>query len=333
LAFVYPNRKEVSLNGGSAKSYATTLAYLKECKQREKNPLTGVPSHDIPLLRRERYPRGQAVAIALEEHRRRGMGNPGPHGVPPKIKERGVALGRLQEHLAKYPADRTASRNAVGWDYEIGVWPNRVEMAGFIRKQQQGTTKQWKPVVKLGETEGYSRPVSNPEYSDETQAAADLYESFHGTPSTGEVEYVETYDVPDIFAELGDLIELKVATIHGKDAVIAAPDPDGASLSDIVKLVSSPDGRQLYFLGGDQGLDLQKLGFAESEERHRMLIGVLYELTYQTKKKFHKLKTTQYYHGLGEETGNQPVLVYDPYNERMSVVGGDYHVKPEGIVN
>ena len=168
---------------------------------------------------------------------------------------------------------------------------------------------------------------------DDTTAAEALYEAFHGVPSTGETIYEEVHEVPDAFAELGQLIELKVATIHGKDITIAAPDPEGGDLSSVVKLASSPDGRQLYFIGGDQDIDLEAIGFTESEERHRMLIGVLYELTYRTKKAFHKLKTTDYYHQLGEDTKNQPMLVYNPYSERMGVVGGDYPVRPEGIVN
>jgi len=64
-----------------------------------------------------------------------------------------------------------------------------------------------------------------------------------------------------------------------------------------------------------------------------MAIGVLYELTYQTEKGFHKFKLTEYFHKLGEETGVQPYLIYDPNNKLLSISGGQYVVKPEGIIN
>jgi len=133
--------------------------------------------------------------------------------------------------------------------------------------------------------------------------------------------------------ELGDLTEMKVATLLGKEATICAPDPDRYDLHEIVKLASSPDGNQLYFLGGDQKLELDKLGFKNGEVKPHMFIGVLIEVTYRTRKGFDKFKLTDYYHGLGEETGNQPMLTYDHTNGLMSVVGGEYHVRDVGIVN
>jgi hypothetical protein len=64
-----------------------------------------------------------------------------------------------------------------------------------------------------------------------------------------------------------------------------------------------------------------------------MMIGVAYELTYQTEKGFQNFKLTDYYHKLGEETGVQPFLLYDPRNQLLSISGGQYQTKPEGIVN
>ena len=177
----------------------------------------------------------------------------------------------------------------------------------------------------------------NPE--PDTRAAEQLFEDFHGFPSTGETVYETVEWEPDSYGQLGDLVEIKVATIHGKDITVAAPDPATGDLASVVKLAGAEDPdepgtfKQLYFIGGNQGLDVTRMGFSSSEKRHHMLIGVLYELTYQTKKKFHKFKLTDYYHHLGEDTKNQPCLIYDPYSCRMAVVGGDYSIRPEGIVN
>ena len=128
---------------------------------------------------------------------------------------------------------------------------------------------------------------------------------------------------------------MKVATLHGKDVTITAPDSKRFDAHKIVKLggVVSDDGDQLYFVGGDQEIDVEKLGFKGAEVKPHMVIGVLYELTYLTRKGFDKFLPTNYYHHLGEDTGNQPMLVYDPVNKLMSVAGGEYRIKAEGIVN
>ena len=59
-------------------------------------------------------------------------------------------------------------------------------------------------------------------------------------------------------------------------------------------------------------------------------------MTYNTAK-FHLGKSDRkpgpYIHQMGEETGDQPELMYDTINERLSFVGGHYQVRPEGIVD
>lgn len=174
----------------------------------------------------------------------------------------------------------------------------------------------------------------NPE--GDSTAAADMYETFHGKPSTGAVDYAEEYFEPDAYAELGDLIELWVIPIHSrsdKAQKIEAANPDTANASDVVKLACSPDGTQLYFIGGDQGIDLSALGFESKETRQHMMLGVLCELTYRAKKGFHKFKLTDYFHRLGEESGNEPFLCYDPHSQKLTVVGGSYKVRDVGIVD
>lgn len=175
----------------------------------------------------------------------------------------------------------------------------------------------------------------NPDDSDISDARS-LYSDFHGEDSDGETEYVETLELPDNFVELGDLVSLRVITTHGKkpkDVTISAPDPDRHDAHEVVKLASAPDGKQLYFIGGNQSLELNKLDFNNDEIKPAMFIGVLCEVTYRTRKGFDKFKLTDYYHHLGEETGNEPILTYDETNNLMHVVGGAYKVKDVGIVN
>jgi hypothetical protein len=294
--------------------------WVDEDQLKHANPLTGVPSHDIPLEMRHGRSQQQAIAIALEEQRRRHPSKAYPRPNPYPVRWY-IQTGPAYHDRVDFREDQLKQANEFAQNLAN-------ETGKAVTRQEYGRTggSLFYPKTKRGK--------KNPEGDEsDTQAAAELYEQFHGVEPTGEVVYTETTEVPDSFAELGDLVELCVATVHGKDATIAAPDPEDGNLQTVVKLASSPDGRQLYLIGGDQSLDLEKLGFAESEERHHMLIGTLYQITYRTKKKFHKMRMTDYFHNLGEESGLQPALTYNPYNERMGITGGNYLVKPEGVVD
>jgi hypothetical protein len=158
--------------------------------------------------------------------------------------------------------------------------------------------------------------------------SAALYETFHQRAPERVEEYEENFHYHGWLAELGEMQEIKVALIYldpPKEAVIRF-DPG-------TKLGCSEDGRQLYMVGGDQSVDLKGLGFGKEWTRDYMLLGVLHELTYRTKKGFDKFKTIDYYHELGEDSGDCPVLAYDNLNQQLMIVGGKYVVKYEGIVN
>lgn len=168
------------------------------------------------------------------------------------------------------------------------------------------------------------------------EASAELYEEFHGKPSEQLTEYVYEEHEHDSLGQLGELISVTVLTTTGYEAKIDAPSIDGPA-NDVVQLCSSenvnPLKRQLYFIGGNQAIDVDALGFSEVDIKDLMVIGVLTQVEYCTQKKFHKFKPVDYYHELGEETGVQPILLYDPISQLMKVAGGAYEVKDVGIVN
>jgi len=155
--------------------------------------------------------------------------------------------------------------------------------------------------------------------------SAEMFEDFHGEPPSTVTEFNETEHYSDDLAKLGTLVELKVRTITGLEATLGF---NGSA----PELASTPDGRQLYFLGGDQSLDLDKLKMGGAKwERDFMVIGDLDELTYRTAKGFDHFKLSDYYHKLGEESGHMPTLIYDRMNQRLQVAGGRYHNEKSGI--
>lgn len=170
--------------------------------------------------------------------------------------------------------------------------------------------------------------------------AEQLFEKFHGREPSKILEYEEEVNYHGNLTELGDLAEIKVPTLTGLDVTLCflteeQRDSGQYPILEAVKLCSNELGDQLYFVGGDQSLPLSDLGMGEGTKwfRDSIIIGVLSELTYRTEKGFDKFQLTEYYHALGEETGEQPMLVYDTMNSRISVAGGQYKILPQGIVN
>ncbi len=196
-------------------------------------------------------------------------------------------------------------------DSRVGV-PDFQQLAQ--REAARTVTKEW--------AEENPGPRRNPE-----SAAATLYEKFHQTPSTEVVELAETIHEHDYLTTLGTLQTIKLHTLADKQVEIAFAD-------DRPYLCSNETGTQLYIAGGDQTMDLKALGMGSKLwHKEHMLLGICLEVTYQTKKGFHDFQLTDYYHELGEETGVQPMLAYDTRNCKLSILGGQYQIKPEGITN
>ena len=167
--------------------------------------------------------------------------------------------------------------------------------------------------------------------------AEEMYESFHGKPAEGVTVVEEELHEDEWLAPLGVLVNYRVATLSGFDVLIGVDDEtaaeqdfdETAANAETIFLSANEDGTQIYFKGGDQSLPLDRFKMGESTDWYRddMIIGVLYEITYRTKKKFDKFQLTDYFHHLGEETGDQPMLRYDPLSPHQYVSGGKYKIK------
>lgn len=156
------------------------------------------------------------------------------------------------------------------------------------------------------------------------EAAAAQFERFHGKEPGKVVEYLEELRYPDKFAELGRLVELRI--------YLNDDNPDFAlTRFGSTQVVSTPDGSNIYFLGGDQAIDLAALDIASDKDY--VELGPCTYISYYTIKGFHDFQPTTYWHQFGEEDGIFPTLVYDRLNKRLCLQSGNYRVRPEGIVN
>ena len=172
----------------------------------------------------------------------------------------------------------------------------------------------------------------NPEPdSEEYEQARKIAELFHGHPVKEEIKITEQIREHDWLWRIGPLVKLKIRTLTKRNATL----PFHQTEEGMVHLFCSPDGRQFYLRGGDQELDLKALGMGEGTEWYRdhMLIGEAKEITYRDKKKFHKFKITDYFHKLGEVTKKKPALAYDTLSHKMSILGGQYKVETDELVD
>lgn len=83
------------------------------------------------------------------------------------------------------------------------------------------------------------------------------------------------------------------------------------------------------FHWGDESKRVKRVK-ASPRPRVATKLGKLHAVTYETTKDG---ETALWEHEFGEEGGRQPDLVSDVDTNRLHIVGGDYDVRPEGIVD
>ena len=183
-----------------------------------------------------------------------------------------------------------------------------------------------------------SSSLRNPEQqsdgSEEYKQASRTAELFHGRPVKEEIEVKETIKTHDWYVSIGPLVKLVIKPVTKKPKK-KVPLPFHQTAEGTVQLFCSPDGRQFYLRGGDQELDLEAFGMGEGTRwfRDHMLIGEAVEITYRDRKAFHRFNLTDYFHKLGEETGDKPELIYDSLSQKLGIVGGAYHVEMDDLVD
>jgi hypothetical protein len=179
----------------------------------------------------------------------------------------------------------------------------------------------------------YARQGRNPRASaarnpDSTEEAAELYEQFHGREPAEILELQEPEARGVTLTSLGDLIELQIVPLEGRQWVQL--DFSG----DRIKLASNAKGSQLYFIGGNQTLTGEVLRtFGTDTSKELVELGQAATVVYRAKKSVTDFKTSNWEHSFGEESGLRPILAYDTRTRRMLLVGGEYTIEAPGIIN
>lgn len=187
------------------------------------------------------------------------------------------------------------------------------------------------------------------------KTAEELYQQFHGRAPDRVSQYFDVdYNSHPKLSQLGLLVSLWVGErcemlTEESRGVVGAENLDPENPGWCVHLefdqpfphlAAEPDGRQLYFVGGNQDIDRYLQKFHVDTTKDLIDLGPALVVEYRSEKRFDNFRTIDYFHGLGEKSGKflgdnglNPRLVYNRIRRKLALYGGVYRVKPEGIVD
>jgi hypothetical protein len=158
------------------------------------------------------------------------------------------------------------------------------------------------------------RKFRNP---DETKQSVRLFQGFHGHDPKEIAEKHVSAAVRLDYAAIGDFLYVKTETPLGQKAEFSFQ-------GDGVKLAASPDGKQLYCIGGNQ--NILPLLDARSQEKDFIDLGECLEVAYLARKVHGDFRPVEYYHEFGELNGVRPSLMFDKLRKQLFFIGGDYFI-------
>jgi hypothetical protein len=233
--------------------------------------------------------------------KKRGFGNHRA-GCPCKFCKRAADL---QSGKVKPPKSHRKKRNSKKTDAQRGAR----ERASRIRAARLNPKKKQKRA-----TPRRRRTDRNPS---ETTQAVKLFQGFHGHDPKGVVEKQISAAVRLDYTALGPLLYVKSKSPMGEKL-------DWDFRSDGVTLASSPDGKQLYCIGGNQ--NILPLLDDRSKEKDLIDLGDALEVAYLARKVHGDFRPIEYYHAFGEINGSRPRLCFSKLRKELFFIGGDYFI-------
>lgn len=171
----------------------------------------------------------------------------------------------------------------------------------------------------------YKFVFRNPDDGDLPEAER-LFESFHGREPREILEMQESSEMRGDYTALGDLVELTMIAPNGDHVLIKFK-------NDGVRVASSPNGEQLYLLGGNQDISGHLRMFGADDSKDLIDLGEAKQIVYDAAKWQTDFTPQEWKHDFGEESGVRPRGFYDQLKQRIFFAGGNYKVKRPGIVD
>jgi hypothetical protein len=159
-------------------------------------------------------------------------------------------------------------------------------------------------------------------------SAAAIRESFTGRDADKVSIRTEPHVPAGDYAQLGELLALYIKPDAGgqvQQIQFSKPRP---------LVVSDETARQLYFVGGDQDIGNDLSIFGTHQRGGLLILGGARRIDYkQRKEHVPDPSNDEWRHEFGEDSGVHPTVLYDRHNKTLLLEGGEYTVRPEGIVN
>jgi hypothetical protein len=193
-------------------------------------------------------------------------------------------------------------------------------------------------ICNRGATHGNPRRRNQGESGEEMTQAVQLYEAFQGKDADKVIERTISDEMRHNYVALGKLVAVGTGECNvSAERLVSQYDhqPRIDFEGDGVILACSPDGAQLYFIGGRQRLDTGGLNrLAEDPSKDFFDLGECGWVVYAAQKA-PDFESVKYVHKFGEEskTAEVPRLIYDGIREQFFLAGGEYHVDAPGIIN
>jgi hypothetical protein len=185
-------------------------------------------------------------------------------------------------------------------------------------------------LVLMGANPGARARRSRKRNSSALAGATEVCEEFRGSPCPTVETYVEPEPRPASLGQLGVLVELQVKRTSGwKWGVLDFVGKD-------VQVAGNVGHSQIYFIGGDQKITRGQLSHLGVDNSKEMIdLGECMAIAYRAKKMQVNGIDADYEHKFGDVSGRRPRLMYDRRGPqgRLFLVGGEYTIEPEGIVN
>jgi hypothetical protein len=173
---------------------------------------------------------------------------------------------------------------------------------------------------------------------EEMTQAVQLYEAFQGKDADKVIERTVSDEIRHNYVALGKLVAVGTGECNVSAERLVSQYDHQSRIDfegDGVILACSPDGAQLYFIGGRQKLDSVGLNrLTEDPSKDIFDLGECGWVVYAAQKA-PDFESVKYVHKFGEESkdAETPRLIYDGIREQFSLAGGEYHVDAPGIIN
>jgi|SRR5882672_609421 len=156
--------------------------------------------------------------------------------------------------------------------------------------------------------------------------AESLYEEFHGREPREILAMQESSETRGEYTALGELVELTMIAPTGDHVLIKFK-------NDGVRVASSPEGEQLYLLGGNQDISGHLAMFGADDAKDLIDLGEAKQIVYEAAKWQTDFTPQEWKHNFGEESKVRPRGFYDQLKKRIFFAGGTYQVKRPGIID